>query len=61
MERQDILPAVYHMLQNSWPTFASVKKTFSMLKKLLARIEILRPKMCDNTSFYTLMRPPGDY
>ena len=37
MERQDISPAVYHMLQNSRPTFASVERSFSMLKKLLAK------------------------
>ena len=37
MERQDISPAVYHMLQNSQPTSASVEKSFSMLKKLLAK------------------------
>ena len=37
MERQDILPAVYHMLQNSQPTSASVKRNLSMLKKLLAK------------------------
>ena len=37
MERQDISPAVYHMLQNSQPTSASVERTFSMLKKLLAK------------------------
>ena len=37
MERQDILPAVYHMLQNSQPTSASVERSFSMLKKLLAK------------------------
>ena len=36
MERQDISPAVYHMLQNSQPTSASVE-SFSMLKKLLAK------------------------
>ena len=30
MERQDISPAVYHMLQNSLPTFASVERSFSM-------------------------------
>ena len=36
MERQDISPAVYHMLQNSQSTFASVERSFSMLKKLLA-------------------------
>ena len=34
-KRQDISPAVYHMLQNSQPTSASVE-SFSMLKKLLA-------------------------
>ena len=37
IERQDISPAVYHMLQNFQPTSASVQKTFSMLKKLLAK------------------------
>ena len=35
MERQNISPAVYHMLQNFQPTSASVEKSFSMLKKLL--------------------------
>ena len=33
MERQDISPAVYHMLQNSQPTSASVERNFSILKK----------------------------
>ena len=37
MERQDISPAVYHMLQNAQPTSASVQRSFSMLKKLLAK------------------------
>ena len=37
MKMQDISPAVYHMLQNSQPTFASAKKSFSILKKLLAK------------------------
>ena len=36
MERQDISPAVYHVLQNSQLTSASVERSFSMLKKLLA-------------------------
>ena len=49
MERQDISTAVYHMLQNSQPTSASVERSFSMMKKLLARTEILRSKMCDIT------------
>ena len=34
---QDISPAVYHILQNSQPTSGSVKRSFSMLKKLLAK------------------------
>ena len=37
MERQDISPAVYHMLQNSQATSASVERIFSMLQKLLAK------------------------
>ena len=37
MERQDISPHVYHMLQNCQPTSASVERSFSMLKKLLAK------------------------
>ena len=37
MERQDISPAVYPMLQNSPPTSVSVERSFSMLKKLLAK------------------------
>ena len=36
MERQDISPAVYHMLQTFQPTSAPVERSFSMLKKLLA-------------------------
>ena len=36
-ERQDISPAWYHMLQHSQPTSASVKRSFTMLKKLLAK------------------------
>ena len=37
MERQDISPAVFRMLQKSQPTSASVERSFSMLKKLLAK------------------------
>ena len=37
MERQDISPAVYHMLQNSQPKSASAERSFAMLKKLLAK------------------------
>ena len=37
MKRQDISPAVFHVLQNSQPTSASVERSFSMLKILLAQ------------------------
>ena len=37
MERQDISPAVYHMLQNSQATSASVERSFSMLRKLFVK------------------------
>ena len=37
MERQDISPAVYHMLPNSQFTSTFVERSFSMLKKLLAK------------------------
>ena len=33
MKRQDISPAVYHMLQNSQPTSASVEKNFFHVEK----------------------------
>ena len=37
MERQDISPAVYHMLQNSQTTSAFIERSFFMMKKLLAK------------------------
>ena len=37
MEKQDISPAVYYMLQNSQPIFACVERSFSLLKKLLTK------------------------
>ena len=37
MEKQDISPDVYHMLQNSQAISASVEKSFSLLIKLLAK------------------------
>ena len=50
MERKDISPAVYHILQNSQATSASVEKSFSMFKKKCwPRTEILRSRMCDIT------------
>ena len=41
MERQDISPAVYHMLQHSQRT--------SHVEKLLAKTEILRLRICNIT------------
>ena len=41
VERQDISPAVYHMLQNSYSTSASVERSFSKLKNCWPRTEIL--------------------
>ena len=37
MERQEVSPAVYQMLQNSQATSVSVERNFSKLKKLLAK------------------------
>ena len=37
MERQGISPAAHHMLQNFQLRSASVERSFSMLKKLLAK------------------------
>ena len=63
MERQDISPAVYHMLQNSQPTSAFVERSFSMLKKLLAKNRNFKIENVQHYMIltYTLMRPPGDY
>ena len=49
MARQDISPAVYHMLQNSQLTFASVQKALPCRKNCWPRIEILRSRMCGIT------------
>ena len=49
MERQDISPAVYHMVQNFQPTAAPVERSFSMLKKLLAKDRNFKIRMCDIT------------
>ena len=49
MDRKDISPAVYHMLQNSEPTTASVERSFSILKNWWRRTEISRLRMCDIT------------
>ena len=52
MERQDISPAVYHMLQNFQPTSASVERSFSMLKKLLAKDRNLK---VENVRHYMIL------
>ena len=60
MERQDISLAVYHMLQNSQPTSASVERSFFMLKKLLTKDRNFK---VENTQHYMSLhlRQPGDY
>ena len=52
MERQDISPAVYHILQNSQPTPASVERSFFMLKKLLAKDRNLK---AENVGHYIIL------
>ena len=37
IEKQDILPVVYHMLQNCQPTSASAERSFFMEKRLWAK------------------------
>ena len=46
VERQDILPALYHMLQTFQPTSAYVERIFSMLKKLLFNEINFKFKFC---------------
>ena len=53
MERQDISPAVYHMLQNFQPTSASVERSFSMLKKLLVKDRNFK---VENVQHYMILR-----
>ena len=52
MERQDISQAVYHMLQNSQPTSASVQRILSMLKELLAKN---RNCKVENEQYYMIL------
>ena len=52
MERQDISPAVYHMFQNSQPTSVSEERSYSMLKKLLAKDRNLK---VENVRHYMIL------
>ena len=52
MKRLDISPAVYHMLQNSQPTSASAARSFSKLKKLLAKHKNF---MAKNVRYYMIL------
>ena len=61
IERQDISSAVYHMLPNSQPTSACVERSFSMLRKLLAKDRNFNVENVRNYMIFTLMRSPGDY
>ena len=44
MSRQEVAPAVYGLLQRCQPTTAAVERSFSMLKKLLAKDRNFLPK-----------------
>ena len=52
MEKHDISPAVYHMLQNSQPTSAFVERSFSMLKKLSAKDRNFK---VENVRYYIIL------
>ena len=52
MERQNISPAVYHMLENCQPTSASAERSFSILKKLLAKDRNLK---VENVRHYMIL------
>ena len=61
MERQDIAPAVYHMLQNSEPTSTSVERSFSILKKLLAKDRNFKVENMRHHMILHFMCPSGDF
>ena len=61
MERQDISPAVYHMLQNSQPISVSVERSFSMLKKFLAKERNFKFENKRHYMISHLMHSPGNY
>ena len=54
MERQDISPAVYDMLQNSQPTSASVETSFSMFEKTVGQGQKFLGRECATLHEFTL-------
>jgi len=52
VERSDISPAVYSLLQHCQPTSASVKRSFSMLRKILAKD---RSFAIENLKYYVIL------
>ena len=52
MEKQDISPAVYHALQNFQLTTAAVERSFTMLRKLLAKDKNLK---VENVRHYMIL------
>ena len=58
MERQDISPAVYHMLSAH---ICFVERSFSMLKKLLAKDRNFKVENVRHYMILHFMHPPGDY
>ena len=63
MRRQDISQDFYSLLRNSQPTTAFLARSFSMLKKLLAKDRNFESDNVQHYStwFHTLIRPPGDW
>ena len=53
MERQDISPAGYGMIQNSQSTSASAERSFSMLKNLLAKDKNFKVENVKHYMIYT--------
>ena len=45
INRQEVAPAVYCLLQRCQPTAAAVERSFSMLNKLLAKTEAFYRRM----------------
>jgi len=50
--RSDISPAVYSLLQHCQPTSASVERSFSMLRKILAKD---RSFAIENRKYYVIL------
>jgi len=54
VERQDISPVVYSLLQNSQPTIAFADRSFSMQKKTVGQGQKLSGRKCTTLHDFTL-------